>query len=388
MNDVNSRLIRLQRMSLIVAALGALLSAVALLLDADRFLHSYLFAFCYWTGASLGCMGILMLHYLTGGRWGLLIRRPLEAGALALPIMFVLILPILAFLPHIYSWSRPAAMDEPTILQKAAYLNSGFFVMRTIIYFVLWILLATLLRRWSLDTDRGDAGSIDKLSTLSAPGLLLYVLTASFAAMDWGMSLEPAWYSSIYGLIFIIGQALSGIVVCILIMRYLVETESLMQTVTAQDFNDFGNLLLVFVMLTAYMSLSQFLIIWSGNIPDEPIWYLRRAQGGWQWVAALLAAILFLAPFLILLFRSAKRNPRALAGVAVLVGAAHAVELYWLIIPAFEVNALPHLSDFAALLLLGGLWTARFVDVLKRAPLLPGHALELSVQTKEQESAI
>ena len=391
--NASAMLNRLQQYGVAAGAIGTVLSLLSLFQGLDRFMHSYLFAFCYWNGLGLGCMALLMLNYVAGGRWGAVTRRFLEAGALTLPAMFVLFIPIALGTRHLYVWALPGTKAGVASVHphKARYLTSEFFGLRGFFYFALWIAIAAMLRRWSLEEDKDEKDSKDskdskdnkddkyksknlsgrdKLQYISGPGLIVYVLAASFAAFDWTMSLEPDWYSTIYGLVVIVGQGLTALVLCILSMRFLMRAAPLDQTVTRDDFHDFGNLLLVFVMLSAYMSFSQFLIIWSGNLPEESAWYIRRSQGGWQWIAAFLAGCHFLAPFLILLFRSVTYNAARLAGVAALLAATHLCQCYWWVMPSFDASAIPHLSDIAAPLALGGIWLIVFVHFLKRAPLL------------------
>ena len=370
-DETTAKLNRLQRYGLLAAMVGTGFSVVSLYQGVDRFLHSYLFAFCYWNGLGLGCMGLLMLNYVAGGRWGAVTRRFLEAGALTLPAMLVLFVPIAFGTQHIYVWAieRTDAVSAASLHpHKASYLTSGLFVLRSLVYFALWSVTAAILRRWS-PSDR-DERNRDTLQYFSGPGLIAYVLAASFAAFDWTMSLDPDWYSTIYGMVSIVSQGLSALALCVLFLRYLMRSAPFDGVVTRDDFHDFGNLLLVFVMLSAYMSFSQFLIIWSGNLPEESVWYLRRSHGGWQWIAAFLAASYFLAPFVILLLRSVTYNASRLAGVAGILAATHLCQCYWWVMPSFDSSALPHLSDVAAPLALGGVWLVVFIHFLKQAPLL------------------
>ncbi len=297
---------RLQRAALIAIAVGALLSLISVLQGVDRFLHSYLFAYCYWTGMALGCLGILTLPYLAERPLGRADPAALlEAGALTLPLMLLLFCPVALTTPRIYTWARPEALSDSAIQKKAMYLNTGFFVARTIVYFLLWTVLAALLRFGSLREDRKADRARDSLNAVSATGIIVYVLTASFAAMDWTMSLEPDWYSSIYGLILIAGQALLGMSLCILLMRLLRNDEKFPRTklMTPRRLRRFCKHAVAFSpgCSSACVSFSQFLIIWSGNLPDEAVWYLRRSRGGWQWVVAVLAAFHFLVHALLLL---------------------------------------------------------------------------------------
>jgi len=213
---------------------------------------------------------------------------------------------------------------------------------------------------------------------LSGPGLVAFVLTATFAAVDWTMSLEPDWYSTIYGVIAIVSGGLAALALSVIIFGALAPVANFALVEPERYYNDFGNLLLVFVLLAAYVNFSQFLIIWSGNLPEEAVWYLRRSRGGWQWVAALVAATQFLIPFVMLLSRKVKNSAGNLKPVAVLLLAANIIEWYWLVIPAFEESALPGLAEFGAPLAFGGILLIGICAALKRAPLLPRNAPELA----------
>ncbi|HLX63177.1 MAG TPA: hypothetical protein VKX17_18040 [Planctomycetota bacterium] len=377
---------RLRRRALIVGAIAAVVCGLSLLQGADRVLHSYLFAFCNWTGIALGCMAILLLQYLASGRWGVLLQRIFEAGALTLPLMLLLFFPIAFLSNRIYPWVNWSNSPEQALRQKAQYLNSTAFILRSAFYFGIWIGIALCLRRWSLAADSGANQASEKMYKLSGPGLLIYVLTATFAAIDWTMSLEPEWTSTIYGLLVIVGQGLSAMALAVLLVGWLARVPPFEEILTARDFNDFGNLLMVFVLLAAYASLSQFLIIWSGNLPEEAVWYIRRSRGGWQWVVAILAAGQFLIPFLALLSRRIKGAPHSLMPVAILLIVVHVIEWYWLVMPAFERSAIPNVSDVAAPIALGGFWLAAMVYFLKQAPLLSVR-LELAPPEMVENSA-
>lgn len=379
MSDAAEKLGRIQHRALIAAAAGVVLCLAGLAQGLDSVLHAYVFAFSYWIGVSLGCLGLLMLQYVASGRWGVLLRRIFEAGAMLMPLMLLLFIPIAAAIGRIYPWSH-WENSHP----RAAYLNPLFFVIRTAGYFAVWIGVAVLLRRGSLQADQGEQ-SRGGYRSLSGPGLVLLVLTSTFAAIDWTMSLEPDWSSTMYGVSVLVGGALAALALSVLFFGALARSSNM--ELQPSDFNDFGNLLLVFVMLSAYVNFSQFLIIWSGNLPEEAVWYLRRSRGGWQWVAALLALGQFLIPFLLLLSRRIKNNAASLKPVALLILAAHFLEWYWLVIPAFEERAVPRLADAGAPLALGGLFLAAFVAVIKRAPLLPRVAAEMQLEPPHSKEA-
>jgi hypothetical protein len=367
---------RLERIALAVGVLALALSLAAGLHNPTQFLRSYLVAFIFWIGLSLGCSAILMLHHVVGGTWGFPLRRLLESGTATFWLMAALILPILYRLPLLYSWADPSKVALDALLQyKHPYLNVPFFIARTAIYFAAWILLAHFLRRWSRRQDEtGDSGLTQRLQRVSGPGLLIYGLTVTFASLDWVMSLEPSWYSTIYGLLFMMTDALAAMAFVTVAVILLSKQKPLADLVSPQVLNDYGNLLLTFTMLWAYLSFSQYLIIWAGNLREEIPWYLSRSQGGWAWVALALIIFHFAVPFLLLLSRFVKRRGRTLGWVAGGLFVMSVVDIFWLSVPAFE-RAGPefHLTDGLVFLGIGGLWMWRFMAHLEGSPLLPQH---------------
>ncbi|MGD8377255.1 MAG: hypothetical protein PVF68_14060 [Acidobacteriota bacterium] len=364
---------RARRIALGTGIVGALASAAGWFLDPAQFFRSYLWSYVFWVGFPLGCLGIVMLQHLTGGRWGISLRRILESGTRTLPLMAVAFLPILAGMPHLYIWSRPEVVAADELLQhKSAYLNIPFFTVRFVAYFGIWILLATLLNRWSARQDGDpDVQWTRKMQGISGPGIVLYVLTMTFASVDWMMSLEPHWFSTIYGFLLVSGQALAAMSFCIAIAILLAPRRPLRLLVTADRFQDLGKLLLTFVMVWAYFAFSQFLIIWAGNLPEEIPYYLRRLQGGWGWLGMALVLLQFSLPFLLLLSRTRKRDSRKLGRIAILVIAMRVVDVYWLTAPAFSESAGVHWMDLTVVAGLGGLWVSFFLWQLTRRPLLP-----------------
>jgi hypothetical protein len=344
--------------------------------DPVQFFRSYLFAFVFWMGLPLGCTAILMIHNMVGGTWGFPLRRPLESGTRTLPLMAVLVIPILFRLPVLYSWADPSKVEADPLLQyKHAYLNVPFFAARTVIFFSIWILITSLLTKWSRQQDEtGEADLTQRCRSLSAPGLLLFGLTVTFASVDWVMSLEPHWTSTIFGMIFMVSEVLAAMSLMTVTVIRLSKEKSLQGMVTPKLLNDYGNLLLVFTMLWAYLSFSQFLIIWGANLRDEVPWYLTRARGGWAGVAIILIIFHFAVPFLLLLTRFVKRRGETLRWVAALLLVMSLVDIFWLVTPAFD-HAGPefHPTDWLAILGIGGLWLWRYTSQLQGRPLLPVH---------------
>jgi hypothetical protein len=377
---IGARLERLQRRSFITGGIGLAICAVAGIFNPAQFFRSYLVAFLFWSGIPLGCLAVLMLHHLVGGGWGFLIRRLLEAGTRTLPVVAALVVPLLLGIPHLYIWAHPEAVaSDPLLLHKGVYLNVPFFAVRTVVYFVVWIVLAHFLNRWSADQDDTGAASLARrLYALSGPGLVVYGLTVTFASLDWAMSLEPDWFSTIYSAVFMIGQVLSALAFVTAMLMFLASSEPLSAVASPRYLNDLGNLLLAFVILWAYMAFSQFLIIWSGNLTDEISWYLHRVRGGWQWVAACVLAFHFGIPFLLLLSRDLKRNVRSLSLLAGALLFMRLLDMVWNVDPAFDPARIRvHWMDWVASLGLGGFWIAAFVRQLERRPLVPLHDPEL-----------
>ncbi|HZZ27647.1 MAG TPA: hypothetical protein VFE46_06525 [Pirellulales bacterium] len=364
-----------QRRALVVAGGGIIMCAIGAVFWPDHFFRAYLVAWNFWLGIALGSLVLLMTQYLTGGAWGLLLRRIFEAAAGTLPVVAILFLPLVAGLPQLYVWTQSQAVAEsPELLHKAQYLNPVAFEIRAAIYLGLWIVLAVVLRHWSNLQDRlGPSADLSRrCGTLSGPGIVIYGLTITFASVDWVMSLEPRWYSTIYPPLFAAGQLLSGIAFSVAVIMWLAERGALAGALHTQHRRDLGNLVLTFVMLWAYLSFSQFLIIWAENLPEEIPWYLHRIQGGWQWTAMALVLFQFAAPFLLLLSREMKESSQRLAGIALLVLAMRFVDLYWWIEAAYPGGmSFYWVFDLAALAAIGGIWTWCFLWLLKRRPLLP-----------------
>ena len=371
--ETSARWQRVRHGALLIGALGLGSCLIGAPFSGAQFFQSYLFAYVFWLGIALGCLGIVMLHNLSGGGWGSEIRGLLEAGMNTLPLMAVLFLPLLFGLQQLYEWARPEAVARDVFLQhKAAYLNVPFFVIRTALYFVLWIAAAVLMTRWSAQARESDGAASARLRGVSGPGLVVYVLTITFASMDWIMSLEAHWYSTLFGVHFLGGHGLAALAFTILFSAILSHSATAAQPFSASHRLDLGNLLLGFVMLWAYFTLSQWLIIWSGNLPEEAVWYTHRNQGGWEWLPRLMVVFHFLVPFLLLLSRRNKRNVQFLAMIAATILVMRLVDIFWFTVPAFRPGELGlHWMDIAATAGIGGIWLGGFLGQLQRRPALP-----------------
>jgi hypothetical protein len=367
----------LERNAWLVGGLGAAASAAGFFLDSTQFFRSYLVAWLFCLGIALGCYAIALLHQLTRGAWGVMIRRPLGAATRTLPFLLVGFAPVALGLEELYSWARPEAAADPLIVEKAWYLNSSGFIIRGLIYFAIWIFFAWALNRLSRKQDeiRSDKLFL-RMQALAAPALLLYVLTATAGSVDWLMSLDPHWYSSLFGMMFVVGHGVAGFSFIILVALYLAQREPMSEHLLPRHFHDYGKLLLAFVMLWTYMQLSQLIIVWSGNLPEEVTFYINRTAGGWKWLSIALVLGHFALPFALLLSRDLKRDARKLGRVAILLLVMRWFDIYWLAAPAFSHGEAGHglhfhWLDLATLLGLGGLWMALFLRQLASRPLLP-----------------
>ena len=365
---------RLGKTALVVGLAALALFAALGFRDPVQFFRSYLFAFVFWLGLPLGCTAIRLIHNLVSGTWGFPLRRPLESATKTLPLMALLVAPILFRLPVLYTWADPSKVAADPLLQyKHAYLNVPFFIVRTVIYFSIWIFVTSRINSWSREQDEtGEAGLTQRIKNLSAPSLLIFGLTVTFASIDWVMSLEPHWTSTIFGMIFMVSEVLAAMSLLTVTVIRLSKEKSLNGMVKPKLLNDYGNLLLVFTMLWAYLSFSQFLIIWGANLRDEVPWYMSRARGGWAGVAITLIIFHFAVPFLLLLTRFVKRRAEMLRTVAALLLVMSMVDIFWLITPAFNHDGpLFHPTDWLAILGIGGLWLWRYASELQGRPLLP-----------------
>jgi hypothetical protein len=365
---------RLQRMALAAGVAGLVLSAIGWVLSPDQFYRSYLLGFLYWFGIALGSLAILMIHHIAGGAWGAVVRRVLESSASTLPLLTLLFLPVVLGIHHLFEWSHADVVAKDPVLQaKAAYLNVPFFLIRAALYFLIWNVVALLFRRWSLEQDReADPRVTLRMELLSRGGLVLYGLTVTFAVVDWAMSLEPHWFSTVYGLMLMSGQGVAAFAFVIPLAVLLSRQANIGRYFGKPQYHDLGNMLLGFTMIWAYMSFSQLIIIWYGNLPEEASWYLLRSQGGWKVVGYGLLFLHFAVPFALLLSRTIKRTGAKLALVALWMLLMRFVDLFWLVRPMFSPqSALPHVLDFTVVIGIGGMWLWFFFGRLVQNPVLP-----------------
>ena len=377
-HPVPSRVDRLQRGAIAAAVIGLVACLAGGFANPAQFYRSWLFAYVFWVNVGIGCLSLVMIHHLSGGMWGLVTRRILEAGTRTMYLAPLFFVPVVFGMHDVFLWASPEAVAKDQLLQhKSAYLNTGFFLARAAFYFVVWAGLAYLLNKLSAELDGGPSVRVSRrLRGVSGAGLLLMGFTITFASVDWAMSLDPHWFSTIYGVLFMVGQALAALTLVIVVLALFGKEEPFAGVVKPVDTHDLGKLMLAFTMLWAYIHLSQFLITWAGNLPEEIPWYIRRTHGGWQVVAQLLILFHFALPFLLLLSRDLKRDAKKLAFVAGLVFLVRLLDLYWLVAPDLQGHGeshgiAVHGLDLATPVALGGIWLAFFAHELKRRPLLP-----------------
>jgi hypothetical protein len=372
--DAIPELAPLQRKLVVAGAAGMTLSVVGLFVNPTQFLQSYLLAYMWCLGVTLGCLAFGMIHQLSGGAWGVVIRRPIGAASRVMPVMTLLFLPIVFGMGRLYTWTHADIVAQDEVLQhKHLYLNTPFFLVRAAVYFLIWNGFSYALNRWSLEQDRtGDPRFARRMQLLSGGGLVAYGITITFASFDWLMSIEPHWFSTIYGVLIIGGQGLIALAFLISTLVWLSRRPPLDRIVVASHFHDLGNLTLAFVMLWAYFAFSQYLLIWAGNLPQEISWYLHRTETSWRFVALGLVLFHFAVPFVLLLSRAIKRQAEGIIKVAVIVLIVRLVDLWWLIAPDFHRDGIS-LSwlDVLLPLSMGSIWLACFVWQLRGRAILP-----------------
>lgn len=371
----------IQVRSLIVGVIFAAISGVIAYSHPDEFFRAYLLGFMAWLGVTLGSMAVLMIRHLTGGGWGMVIRRIMGAAMRCIPLMTLFFIPIpLLGLKYLYVWARPldtvadAHLREHLQQITQTYLSVHGFILRAVIYFGIWNLLSFLLSKWSAQQDHPNPpDNTARFKSLSAPGLILYGFTISFAAIDWVMSIDPSWISTIYGLSILIGQVLSAMCFAVVVERILVNYKPMSELLRPEFVHDHGKWMLAFTMVWAYFAFSQWLIIWAGNLPDEITWYIRRLGGGWAYVGLVLVVFHFAIPFTLLLSRPFKRDIRKLVWLATWLLLMRWVDLLWVIEPSFSVRFNVTLADVVVPVAMGGLWLAYFFRNLNSMPLLPAY---------------
>jgi hypothetical protein len=368
---------------LIAGAVLLAISFVGLFFGAGDFLHAWLVGFLFCLGLALGSMAFLMLQYLTGGAWGIVSRRVFEAATRTLPLVAVFFIPIAIGMRTLYEWARPENVRHNALLQhREGYMNPAMFVVRAVIYFAVWLTFSYYLNRWSVEEDEGSVDRPRQLSKISAAGLIVYVFTITFASVDWAQSLQTPWYSTMWGFLFVAGQSLTAIAFVIVVLWRLQRAEPMSDVLLPSHFHDLGKLMLMMVMIWAYFTFAQFLIVWSGNLPHEIAYYLPRMFTSWGWLGVALALFQFLVPFLLLLSAPLKRNALLLSAVAIIVLVMRYMDLVWMIVPSYHTTEF-RMTWQAVVAPLGliCIWSWAFLRELPKRPLLP-------IRTPELEEAL
>jgi hypothetical protein len=370
----------IQQRSLLVGLGFGVLAAVGAWARPGQFFRAYLIGFMAWLGVTLGSMAILMLRHLTKGAWGMVIRRILGAAMRCSPLMALLFLPLLFGLPKLYIWARPLDSIADNHLREhlqeitKSYLSVNGFIVRAVTYFAIWNLLSFLLTKWSAEQDHPPMrDNSSRFKALSGPGLILYGFTITFATIDWVMSIDPSWISTIFGLSFLIGQVLSALCFAVVVERILFRYKPMSELLKPEQVHDHGKFMLAFIMVWAYFSFSQWLIIWAGNLPEEITWYMRRLNGGWGYVGLVLVLFHFGVPFVLLISRPFKRDITRLVWLAAWLLLMRYVDLFWIIEPNFSVTFDLTWLDIVVPVAMGGLWLAYFFRNLSTMPLVPAY---------------
>jgi hypothetical protein len=333
-----------------------------------QFFFSYLTAFATFTTISLGCLFFVILHHLTRAMWGTGLRRIAENIASAIPVMALLFIPILIGMHDLYHWSHPEAVEADPLLQgKQGFLNAGFFIGRSVVYIALWVAMAIFFRRNSVQQDaNGDVNLTFKMRWWAPMATLAFALSISYAGFDWLMSLDPHWFSTMFGVIIFAGSMVSGYATIALMGLWLTKNGELKNTLTEWNFHDTAKLMWGFGIFWAYVSFSQYFLQWYSNIPEETAWYVLRAQGGWGSMGLFLLFGHFVLPFLVLLSRHMKRNRLALGIVASWMLFMHYIDLYYMIMPTLHHHLHFTLMDLFAVLMVGGIFLVCIVRPLKK----------------------
>jgi hypothetical protein len=372
------------RRSLVIGTVASVVAAALAFTNPTVFFRGYLLSFMDWLGVCLGSMAILMIRHLTGGGWGMVIRRVLGAAMRTLPLLFVLFLPLAFFgVVRLYPWAMPLeAVQDARIREHlehnkfvtSGYLNWHGFVLRGIFYFAIWGLIVFLLSKWSAEQNTPPVrDNSNRFKAVSGPGLIIFAFTTSFAAIDWVMSLDPSWISTIYGLLFVAGELLAGLCFAVVVERILFKYKPMSLLLRPDFVHDHGKFMLTFIMVWAYFSFSQWIIIWAGNLPEEITWYIRRLNGGWGYIGIFLVLFHFAVPFVILLSRSFKRAVTKLVYLAAWLLFMRYVDLFWIIEPNFSPTFSVTWADLVIPFAMGGLWLAYFCYNLSSLPLLPAY---------------
>ncbi|MFL6415476.1 MAG: hypothetical protein ACJ74Y_07385 [Bryobacteraceae bacterium] len=372
---LGSRAASVERISGVIGGLGLLLCVAGYFANRAEFFQSYLFAFQYWGGFAFGGLAVLLINNVTGGKWGVTIRRLLEAKVRTLPVVFILFLPLLLGLPYLYPWANDTIHHNQVVAHKAPYLNTPFFVIRLFFYFALWIYIGWRIQKMTDRQDEtGDPTLVVRLRQFSAPSLLAFTVTGTLAFVDWILSTDPEFYSTVFGALILIGDVLQTFALSIIVLILTSREDRFGDRVGSKILHDLGNLMFAFTIFWTYLSASQLIIIWPADLPQEIGYYLLRTRGFWKVLTWALGLSMFAIPFLALLSQQRKRNPKRLIRVAFWILLARLLDVFWVVEPTFRNKGFAlYWTDFAAFFGVGGIWLFVYLGQLRRRPLLPLH---------------
>ncbi len=378
---------RLRPIALGIGGIGLIIWAAGAYFNTEQALRSWLLGFIFWGGICIGSLGVLMLQYLTGGAWGVVIRRIVEAASRTLPLVFLIFIPLAigVYTHSFYEWTHLPPTDH-AIEARGIYLLPWSWIVRSVIYFALWGVMVHLLNKWGAEQDKAPTVEdsrllLERSSRFSGPTMVIYALVVTFAVVDWVMTLDPHWFSTMWGLLFVAGWALSCFCFSVAILAFLVDKPPMNAVLGKRHFHDLGKLMLALVMVWAYFNFSQFLIIWSGNLPEETTWYLTRMENGWGYIGVALILLHFAFPFLLLLKQDFKRRPVYLAAIAVFILFMRLIDMFYQIAPSHRVfpdgidQGAFYVSwmDFVAPIAIGGIWLWWFFGELVKRPIVPAN---------------
>lgn len=357
--------------------------------DVDKLAPSFLFGMLFWVLLTMGCFGLSLLFHVTRGRWGTPVLRIFESGSNPMMLVYCLILVLvtgIVFKDPLYgTWVHPAAGDM-VVLNKKEYLNYNFFLGRLVAYFVILALVGNALATWTKkEIATGDKKYSDKRNNLAAPGICIFILVMTFFITDILMSVDPHWFSTVWGFLFTVGSCLGALALATIITVSQRDKAPFAGKIDKLMMKDFGNLLLMLTMLWGYLSFSQLLIIWSGNLTEFIPFYLKRLRGNFNWLGTAMLLGQFAIPFLLLLSPRLKRSPALLIPAAGLIFLCRFVDMYWHVIPYFRTSLSLYLPDFGFLLAFGGIWFLMFGFGLKQsgALVITAHPYQGNKQLEE-----
>lgn len=321
-------------------AIGLFLGAIGLMLDFTHAIYNYLLTFVFILSLSLGAMFLIALEYVVGADWSVPFRRINEFFASVLPYLLILVIPLFLSLHSLFHWTHTETVQSDKILQgKTPYLNETFFLIRNIIFIIVWSLFFYLMtknsRRQDLDADQKHTRNNIKLAAGFIP---VFAITVTLASIDWLMSLEPHWFSTIFGIYFFAGSVVASFSAVTLAGAFLWEHRLLNPKINEEHFHNFGSLLFTFINFWGYIAFSQYMLIWYANMPEETFWLINRWQGGWIWGSLLLIFVHFVVPYFMLLSQPSKMNIKKLKFVSIWLLIAHFIDLYWLIMPQMKTD--------------------------------------------------